>query len=493
MQSISSTTTSTNGGQGLITALGTGSGLDLEGLVTKIIGAQRAPVQARLDFEKTQAEANISAFGSLKSTLASLQSALGNLKNASFFSTQSATSGNTSLYTATSDGTATPGNYRVEVFDMAQSSKVVSKTGFTNPDSTLGSGTLNIGLVGGNSFAISVANSDSLATIRDNINQATDNVGVTASLITVDAGVGDGSTVTKLMLVSNQSGNSNQMTLSTIDNDGNNTDNNGLSRLYFDGSNPSAAGNQMQSIDEAQDARIAVDGFTAYSSTNAFKNVVAGVTINILKGDEGAATPPSANLLISTDKTAVKGEVKGFVAIFNAAITVLNKLTSYDPSTKAAGLLNGDSSINNIRQKIRQNLFGSVSSATSAFNTLANAGITTNADGTLTINDKTLDSAIANNFTDLKKIFSNSDGLATKLDAELKNILGSNGSIKTREDGFLNQLKDIDSRNEKLNKSLSVQEATLRNQFAALDTLIFQLKKTGSFLDQQFSSLNSDK
>ena len=493
--STSSTSTSTsaasqtaNAGQGLITALGTGSGLDLEGLVTKIIDAQRGPQQAQLDSESSYTQANISAYGTLQNTLSSIQDAVKNLKDSKFFNTQTATSGDSSLFTATSDGTAINTSYRVEVFDMAQANKIVMQNGVSSPAANLGSGTINISLAGGKSFTVNVGASDSLATIRDNINNSSGNIGVTASLVTVDAGLNNGSTVTKLMLMSNNSGKSNQISISVNDNDGNNTDNSGLSQLYFDGSNPSAAGNNMKQIDVAQDARIAVDGMTVYSDTNAFTHVIPGVTINILKGSNGAVTPPSAMLAINTDKSGAKGEITGLVGVYNAAIGVLNKLTAYDASTKTAGQLNGDSTVSAIEQQMRSILFGTVPGATNGLNSLAMLGITTNADGTLTANDDKVNQAIAYNYQDLTNLFSGSNGIASRLDTALTNILGTSGSIALREQGFQNDLKDIGNRTQQLNDRLSVEEASIRSQFSALDALIQQMNQTSSFLTQQLNA-----
>src|SRR5690625_6910156 len=62
-----------------ITAMGVGSGLDLEELITGIVSAERTPAKNRLDQQEAQTTATISALGSLKASLADFQSALGKL------------------------------------------------------------------------------------------------------------------------------------------------------------------------------------------------------------------------------------------------------------------------------------------------------------------------------------------------------------------------------------------------------------------------------
>ena len=50
----------------MITAAGIGSGLDIEGLVTQLVAAERAPTENRLNRQDAQLTAELSAFGTLK-------------------------------------------------------------------------------------------------------------------------------------------------------------------------------------------------------------------------------------------------------------------------------------------------------------------------------------------------------------------------------------------------------------------------------------------
>lgn len=485
----SSGTSTSNSAQAVFTDLGAGSGLDLQSIVTSLINAEQQPIQANLDYKSSQIQTNISAYGTLQSTLASFQTAFDKLKNNSFFNSQTASSSDTSLFTATSDNTAAIANYHIDVTAMAKASKIVSQGNFADANAVVGSGTLTIGFVGGKSFSVAVAANDSLTTIRDNINSSSGNTGVTASLITVDAGLGNGSTVTQLMLTSNNTGKANQLTVSANDNDGNNTDNNGLSQLNFDGANPLAVTNHMKQVNAAQDAQIAVDGMTAYSSSNTISNIIPGITLNLLK-DSGGGAPLSAALMVTTDKSAINGEVQALVASYNATIGIINKLTSYDPSTQIAGALNGDSTVASIKQQMRETIFSTVSGAKNGLNSMALLGITANNDGTISLDNSKLNNAISSNYQDLTNLFSGSTGIATRMNSLLTSSLGSSGSIKLRQNSFQKQLNDISTQEDQLNKRMSVEKASLQAQYAALDTLISQMNSTSSYLTQMFNSTN---
>lgn len=55
-----------------VSSLGSGSGLDLSGLLTSLMQAEQIPL-TQLQVKEATVQAKISAFGSLKSTLSSLK------------------------------------------------------------------------------------------------------------------------------------------------------------------------------------------------------------------------------------------------------------------------------------------------------------------------------------------------------------------------------------------------------------------------------------
>lgn len=471
-----------------ISSIGVGSGIDLESLVNQIVDAERAPAENRLNLAKTQAEAQISALGSLRLTMSAFQDSLEDLKKASFFGSRNASSGDSSLFTATAGSSADLTGYSIEVFEQAQANKIASATDFTSPASTVGSGTLTIGFAAGNSFNVNVAATDSISDIRDAINSATDNVGITASLITVDAGAGDGSTVSKFVFTSNNTGAAGQIDISVADDDLNDTDNNGLSQFFFDGSQPLDAGNQFDEVSAAQDARIAVDGFTAYSSTNTFSEVINDVTITVLKGADDVLDPPSAGLRITADKSKITAAIETFVASYNELATVFNALTDYDSISNTSGLLTGDSSINALESGIKRVFSDVVDGASGSLNSLAFLGIATNRNGSISLDSDKLADVITNRFDDLGSLFASEDGVATQLDSLLNSYLNSGGVFDNRNSNLTTTLRDIEDQRADLDFRLNVIEERYRSRFSALDILVSQLNSTGDFLLQQLDA-----
>ncbi|ARN73053.1 flagellar filament capping protein FliD [Oceanicoccus sagamiensis] len=479
-----------------ITSVGVGSGLDLETLIENILEAEKTPTETRLNLQETETQATITAFGSIKSTLSSFQDSLANLKDSNFFSSRQATSGNSESFTATSESTAEIGNYEVAVLALAEASKVATNGSFADPDATVGEGTLTLGFVDGDNFDISVAATDSLTTIRDAINNAEDNTGITASLLTVDAGMGDGSTITELVLTSNNTGEANQITISVDDSgDGDDTDGSGLSQFYFDGSDPDNVANQLVNKASAQDASITVDGFTAFSASNTFDSVIDGVSITAVTADENPGDPTTAALNVAIDTTGVQNEITTFAATYNELIIVMNQLTDYNAETETRGILNSDSSARIIEEQIRRIMTDTVDGAPSDFNNLSYLGFSTNQNGTLNLKtdsslsyESNLADAVSSNFDDLASIFTGDDGVATRLDDLLDSFLQSGGTIDTKESILQEELNVIEEERFDLGFRLEKIEDRYRAQFAALDILVAQLNQTGNFLSEQLAA-----
>ena len=84
-----------------ISSLGIGTGLDVNSLITQMMALERQPIDT-LNTKKAAVTQQISAFGQIKSNLASVQSALQALKDSSAFDVYKSTSSDTKVATATS-------------------------------------------------------------------------------------------------------------------------------------------------------------------------------------------------------------------------------------------------------------------------------------------------------------------------------------------------------------------------------------------------------
>src|SRR4051812_35353839 len=107
---------------------GSGLNLDVQGLATQLVAADRAPQDARLARQEQSLTVQMSGLGTLKGALSTFQGALQSLKSVSAFNVRSATVGDTDYFTASATSSAAPGNYDIEVIDLAKAHQLASGT-----------------------------------------------------------------------------------------------------------------------------------------------------------------------------------------------------------------------------------------------------------------------------------------------------------------------------------------------------------------------------
>lgn len=449
-----------------IIASGIGSGIDIGGLVSQLVAAEAEPVNARLNSQEVNLGSEISAYGTLKSALSAFQSSLTKLENESAFKVFTATSSNEDIFKATADTTAVAGTYEIEVIQLAQAEKLRS-IDYSSSTDIVGTGTLDISL-GAETFQLTIDNSNStLEGIRDAINSATDNPGISASLITVDSG-------TQLVLSSNKLGAGNTIEIVAKDDD---------KKDGFDLKDIKTS--ELQTIQSASDAIIEIDSQTVTRDSNSISGVISGVTFNLVDKQPGTVE----TLTVASDTESIKKDIESFVTNYNTLVGVAKGLSSFDQSTLVAGPLNGDSVIRGVQNGLRQALSSTVSG--SAFSTLTDLGITLGESGSLTINDTELNQKLAGDLPDVNQFFSSDTGIANIFTSVLSGYVESNGIIDTRTNGLQNRLDGIDDKRDALNRRMGALEARLNAQFTAMDILVSQLQSTGTFLNQQLNSLPS--
>ncbi|OUR73966.1 flagellar cap protein [Methylophaga sp. 42_8_T64] len=450
-----------------ITASGIGSGIDIESLVTQLVAAEADPVNSRLNLKETGLDAELSAYGTLKSALTAFQTSVTKLESAEdSFQVYTASSSDETVFTAAAGSSAVAGDYSIEVVQLAQAAKLRSGD-FTDSSEVIGTGTLDISL-GADSFQLTIdGTNNTLAGIRDAINAASDNPGITASLINVDSG-------TQLVLSSNQVGAANTVTVAAVDDDA--LDGFDLTRL--DSVN-------LATQQGALDAIINVDSQLVTRSSNSFSDVIAGVTFNLANTNIGE----TEILSVVTDITTVKENIESFVTNYNTLVGVMKGLSNYDESTGVSGALNGDSVVRGIQGQLREALFAGVSGGT--FSTLSELGITLDDTGSLEVEDTVLDEALSSNLSAVASFFSSTNGLAQSFTTALSGYVDSDGIIENRQDSIQNRLDDIDDDRDTLTRRMASLEARLSAQFIAMDILVAQLQSTGDFLTSQLANLPS--
>lgn len=475
-----------DGGKGVsvanISSAGFGSGLDINSLVDQLVAAEGGPVLNRLTRQDAQANAELSAFGLLKSSLSTFQTSLTALKSLSSFTARTVSSSDEDVVTATVADDAPTSVFEVEIEQLAEAHKLIS-TGFTSAQDTVGTGTLNID-VGGTGFSVTLsAAASSLTDLRDAINSAQGNAVVSATIANVDDG--SGGTESKLLLTAQDAGLAQNITVTADDDDGTDLDTAGLSRFVFD---PNGSGTSNLTESQASlDAKIKIDGQAVTRSSNSITDAVEGITLNLVKAD----VSNKVEIRVTENDVVASNAVRTFVTDFNALLDAVAQLTSFDPTTRVTGTLFSDASVRGLESQLRRELGARIAGIGASFSTLAEIGVTTAEGGKLTVDGTRLDAAVDESTGALQELFNSTGGMVDRLQSVVSGYLGADGLIEARNDGINARLTGIASQREALDRRLQSLQSRLLGQFIAMDKIVASLQSTSDFLTNQLSSLQS--
>lgn len=457
-----------------VTSLGLGSGLDAESIVSGMMAVEKIPLN-RLTARTTSYNAKISAYGSISSSLSSLKTAANSLYTTKT-NLLTSTVSDPKIASATSTTAATSGIYSLEITQLAKAHSLSSRVAAASD--TMGTGSLAISN-GSNSFSVTIDNTNNtLAGIRDAINASSTNTSVRANILTDSAG-------TRLVLTSKETGANNIISMVVTDSDGNNTDaydattnpNPGLSQLSF-----TTGANNLTQVQAGQNALVTLDNVSLSFNSNTVVDAIPGVTLSLTKENIGSP----ATVTIARDSAGVKKLADDFVKAYNDLRSVVVKNTAYDPTTKTASTLTGDSTVRSIDRQLREALRTTPAGVTGTMKQLADAGISIDASGVMSVDATKFQKAVDSNFSGLQTMM---DGYGKAVSSLVTSLTDTNGVITARTSGLKDSIKLLDSQKETLNLRLTAIEQRYRSRFTALDTMISGMKTTSNFLSQQIANL----
>lgn len=399
-----------------ISSAGIGSGLDIEGIISSLMAAERLPLN-KVSTERTAINTKISIYGIIKNSFADLKTATDKLTNLSNLNPLKASSSDDKIVSATASAANAKGSYSIEVSQLAKAQSVAT-LGVATADTVVGTGSLTITLgsydSNTNTFTDNAdktpvtinigAGQQTLEGVRQAINEA--DAGVTASIVNDGAG-------SRLVLTSKDTGAVNGFKLEVADDDGNNTNVAGLSRLAYDPTALAGSGKNADTLQAAQNANFTINNLPVSKASNTVSDAVEGLTLNLK-----AVTTTPINLEVGLDDAALKTTLDGFVTAYNKIRGNLKDQQQKDatlskettPSSLERGLRNI------LREQVAQYGIG-----------LSDIGLSFDKDGVLSLNKSKLDTAVAADPAILEKVFSNT---ATTTDARVKYLGATSNTLE---------------------------------------------------------------
>jgi flagellar hook-associated protein 2 len=453
-----------------ITFQGLGSGLQVGEIVSAIVGAEKVPYESRLNYQESVTRADISAAGSLKSALEDVQKAIADISDADKYQQRTVT-GDDEFISMTSTKEAGIGAYDIKVDVLAAAHKLVSEEIVS--DEAVGEGSLSISS-GENAFTINVTATETLAEIRDKINENTDNDSVNATIITDDNGQ-------RLVFSSKETGVANAITVTVDDiGDTNNTDTLGLSRL---------AALNLTEASEAIDAQITIDNtVTISSSTNKFVNVIDGIDITAKKVQ--AVDDENSKISISEDNSNIEKSLTEFVTSYNKLVDLNSNFGKVGEGK--SGVMIGDSLLRGVMSKIRNEFSASFDFGPDETLSLSQLGVRSDRYGKMSIDSDDLNEFINNNVDNVQQFLVGTEskpGFAGTLTEMLDFYTKDDGMIQSRIDSKELKLGKLDDQRESFTRKMDSLEARLYTQYNAMDLLVAGLNSTSSYLMQQLDNM----
>lgn len=389
----------------MITATGLGSGLDVGGLVSQLVESERAVSDLQLNRQEIKLSSKFSALGVLKGRLGEFKSALSGLNTLSSFGQKTATSADNSVFTATASADALPGNYSIEVSQLATPHSLASVSFADSNETAIGAGTITIRrgttdyVVGTDTYNSFTLNPDSTAAniTIDNSNNTLEGVmtAINDADIGISASIINDGTGFRLLLSSETTGAENSLEISVSDDDSNNTDILGLSSLAFN-----AAASNLEQTNSAADADFTINGLSISSASNEVNSTIPGVSLSLKQ----ISTGPVA-LNIEANTTSVLSGVSSFIAGYNGYVTTANSLSNYDQENDVAAALLGDFTLRSIGGQVDSVIRSSVAELSGAFTNLSELGITTSDSGTLLLDSEEFMAALSDNPQRVSQMF----------------------------------------------------------------------------------------
>ncbi len=259
---------------------------------------------------------------------------------------------------------------------------------------------------------------------------------------------------------------------------------------------------------KAQDAAVFYGGAESRqpvlitSSTNQLTGVIRGLTINLNGVSNGPVT-----VNVSDNNAAVLEEVKKFVDGFNQLTDKVSALTAFDTNASKRGVLNGDSTVQQITSTL-YNALQTVVRGSGNIRLISDLGLRVVDGAKLELDEAKFEAALANDNENVKRFFTQLQaasgttpalkGMGTILEDAINKLIDPTKGILTATNKALdNRTQSFEQRIAQLDKLLSAKRTRLETQYANLESVLSKMQSQQqaitSFTNSLYNSTSSSK
>jgi flagellar hook-associated protein 2 len=412
--------------------------IDFSAILNALSAQDRLPVQL-LEAEKADLEKQKSAYSTLASRLAAVESASRDLASATAFSSTTASVSNTAAASASSGLGANPGSYEVTITRLARAQVTTTDGAVPDADTTIvaSGGTLTIGGVD-----VVVDGDVTLQGLAEAINE-TDGIGATASVVR------SGSNYV-LVLTGKATGA---------------TESFGVSNNLTGGIGVSFSATNAQ---EAQDAELTVNNVVINSASNVVEGAIPGVSLTLQQ-----VSPEPLTVVIKADLSSVENLVKAFTTAYNSLRTFLDQQgTAF--ANKERDSIGGDPLVRELRNTLGRTLTNELETG-GRYSSVTQVGLTLSRTGTLELRPADLQAALTADKDGVAALFQGESGVFARVREALATYTASGGLIPAAQKRLDSQVSKLTDRIAEMERRLATRREALQKEFIATDLAMAQL------------------
>lgn len=423
--------------------------IDPATFASQLVSAERRGLDYQFKLQNQLAQDKIKAYKAINTKASALTEALTALSDGSKLSATQATFSQDDFVKVTSSTGAADGEYTIEVNQLAQSHRV----GLTFTDENWqapSSGFLDLTL-SGKSMSLDLSSLPAGATLkelRDAINNAADNPGISAIILQTGNDV-------KLVLTSDKSGAANTIAINLS----------GGAGGAYNALNTALVG--KNELTSAQDALFKFSGVDITSASNNIENIIGNLNIELTKVNSGNAT----TLTIGRDDDVINTGMKSLVDGYNALVEQTKSATQTKDGNRAA--LSGDSTARNLNNLLR-GVFSNLPSGVY----LNDLGLSFDRSGKLSFDESGLKSALQADPAMLDTVLLGTGGLLKNLTNVIEPFNKSKGFFADRIETLNSKIERIGDKTEQLNMRMENTYQRYLAQFTQMNQLQAQMEQT---------------
>jgi flagellar hook-associated protein 2 len=440
------------------TAGGLASGLDTASIIDGLVGIRQVSITS-LKNKQAGFQSNISVYGDLASKLNALQGIVDDLGKNGLQATN--VTSTAAAFSASTTNAAQAGHYSVEVTALAQAAKARSQS-FTSAQAPVTGGNLALTISGG-TYNVAITDGMELADVAKAIN--TSGAPVSANVLSTGSGF-------YLSIANRNTG-------------------------YIPGQLPASAlsiaetstgtlGQKLSAslFQQASNAAFTVDGLPFSRQSSVVTDAIPGVTLSL----NHLSTAGEESLDVTSDTAGSQARLQTFVTAYNVIQSELSTELAAPKDGASAGDMSGDSALTALQGRL-QSLTSAVVPGLSGVRSLADLGVKTARDGTLSLDAAVFTRGFNASPASASALFGQSStGIASVMDGLVKMMTDSvKGTLTIRQNGLRTTIKSLSDQQTQLQNGVDAYRAQLQAQFTAMENIVSSLKNQSQFLTQNES------